>query len=197
MSAHRIARVVTLAAALVPLAGCAYLRDRGRDLTDVVDVKGGVGGYGLGAKVRATEFVGTGVGYGAVYDTTEKLGRPWYEGESGFIGLGIVGFDGQGRRLRPGEGFEISLLGLRVQNETAPRPWTWFRFGGEIVLPFVRGGLFVNLGEFVDFLAGLATLDPVCDDGLPLGTPLVVKERAGESRGEEPQRADQIPPDAK
>ena len=46
MTAHRSARLVTVAAILVPLAGCAYLTDRGRDFTDIVDVKGGAGGLG-------------------------------------------------------------------------------------------------------------------------------------------------------
>ena len=171
MTALRTARAVTLAAALVPLAGCAYLHDRGRDFTDVVDVKGGAGGIGLGVKARATEFVGTGVGYGATYDTTEKIGRGAYDTESGFGGLGFFVIDGKSGAC-PGAGYEISLLGLRMQRETFPWPWRWFRFGGEAVLPGVRGGLFVNLGEFVDFLAGLAGLDPVGDDGLALWSPL-------------------------
>ncbi len=189
MTAPRAARVLAAAAALLPLAGCAYLRDRGRDFTDVVDVKGGSGGIGLGVKARATEGIGTGVGFGAVYDTTEKLGRPWYDNESAFVGLGVFAMDGR-ISVCPGEGFEISFLGLRIQNETATRPWEWFRFGGEVVLPGVRGGLFVNLGEFVDFLAGVATLDPVGDDGLELGTPLEdVQEREREREREKPPPA--------
>src|SRR5262245_27744442 len=95
MTAHRRARLVAVAAAVVPLAGCAYLRDRGRDLTDIVDVKGGVGGVGLGVKARATEFIGTGVGLGAGYDTTEKYGRRWFDDESAFLGIGVFAIDGE------------------------------------------------------------------------------------------------------
>lgn len=193
MTAPRAARLLAAGAGLLPLAGCAYLRDRGRDFTDIVDVKGGVGGIGLGAKARATEFIGTGVGFGAVYDTTEKLGRPWYDNESAFVGLGFFAMDGQGG-VCPGEGFEISFLGLRIQNETVQRPWSWFRAGGEIVLPGVRGGFFVNLGEFVDFLAGVATLDPVGDDGLEIGTSLedVEAEERKKKYGSPPK--DETPP---
>lgn len=185
MTAHRVARVVTLAAALAPLAGCAYLRDRGRDFTDIVDVKGGAGGIGLGVKARATEFVGTGVGYGATYDTTEKIGRGAYDTASAFGGLGFFAIDGKSGAC-PGAGFEISLIGLRMQGETFPWPWRWFRFGGEVVLPGVRGGLFVNLGEFADFLAGIAGLDPVGDDGQPLLGPL--PRRGFEHEEEEPPK---------
>jgi hypothetical protein len=197
MTAHRGARVVSAAAALLPLAGCAYLSDRGRDLTDIVDVKGGVGGIGLGVKARATEFIGTGVGIGATYDTTEKFGRYAADSRSAFVGLGFAAIDGQSG-VCPGPGFEFSLLGLRIQDDTVIFPWAWFRFGGEVVLPGVRGGLFVNLGELVDFLAGIAGLDPVGDDGLPLGTPLgdylTPKHRAKEAP--EPPGEEQAP-DAK
>ena len=171
MTAQPAARVVTIAAVLVPLAGCTYLQDRGRDFTDMVDVKGGMGGYGLGAKVRATEAIGTGVGFGAVYDTREKIGRRVSCTDSALVGLVVFAMDGE-IGVCPGRGFEISFLGLRVQDETATRPWSWLRFGGEAVLPGVRGGLFVNLGEFVDFLAGIAGLDPVGDDRVTLWAPL-------------------------
>ena len=196
MTAHPAARLVTIAAILVPLAGCAYLRDRGRDFTDIVDVKGGAGGIGLGAKARATEFVGTGLGYGATYDTTEKIGRGAYDAESAFGGLGFFAIDGK-TGVCPGPGSEISLLGLRMQGETFGFPWRWFRFGGEVVLPGVRGGLFVNLGEFVDFVAGIAGLDPVGDDGQPLMGPL--PRHGFERRQEEPPEPPVQPdaPDAK
>ena len=185
MKPRRGARVVTVAAALVPLAGCAYLRDRGRDFTDIVDVKGGAGGVGLGVKARATEFIGTGVGFGAEYATTEKYGRRWFDSKSAFIGLGVFTLDGE---IGPclGSGAEISFLALRVSNETATRPWTWFRFGGEAVLPGVRGGLFVNLGELVDFFAGIAGLDPVHDDGLRIGAPLEEEPEREEKKKEPP-----------
>jgi hypothetical protein len=197
MDPRRGARIVTAALVLVPLAGCTYLRERGRDVTDIVDVKGGSGGYGLGVKARATEFVGTGIGYGAVYDTSEKIGRGSYEAESAFGGLGIVAIDGKSGSC-PGPGYEISLLGLRIQGETMPSPWRWFRAGGEVVLPFVRGGLFVNFGEFVDFLAGVAGLDPVGDDGLAFGTSLdEVKERDRERARNEPAPEADEKPDAK
>src|SRR5262245_56987796 len=120
MTAHRSGRLVAAALALVPLAGCAYLRDRGRDFTEIVDVKGGTGGYGLGVKARATEFVGAGAGVGAVYDTREKIGRPVSETESALVGLGVFTMDGR-ISVCPGRGFEIGFLGLRVQDETATR----------------------------------------------------------------------------
>jgi len=195
MTAHRAARVVTIATALVPLGGCAYLRDRGRDLTDIVDVKGGVGGYGLGAKVRATEGIGAGIGFGAVYDTTEKIGRRASDTESALVGLGVFTMDGR-ISVCPGRGFEIGFLGLRIQDETATRPWSWFRFGGEAVLPGVRGGLFVNLGEFVDLLAGIAGFDPVGDDGLSLWTPLEEEYDSAEREKPPEPPGEEQPPDA-
>ncbi len=44
-----------------------------------------------------------------------------------------------------------------------------FRLGGEIILPYLWGGLYLNLGELADFVCGLTTLDIAGDDGMPKG----------------------------
>lgn len=41
------------------------------------------------------------------------------------------------------------------------------RIGGAVFLPVVNGGLYLNLGEALDFLFGLASYDLMNDDGYP------------------------------
>ena len=50
-----------------------------------------------------------------------------------------------------------------------PPPLTRARIGGEVLAFPVIVGLYVNLGEIADFLAGFAGLDLAGDDGLPKG----------------------------
>jgi hypothetical protein len=42
-----------------------------------------------------------------------------------------------------------------------------FRIGGVVFLPGVSGGLFLNLGEVLDFACGVVGFDPLHDDGIP------------------------------
>jgi len=155
-------------------AGCApvgsYLRDRGMDASDIVDLKYGAGlNYGLGAKVEPVPFTGVGLGFGSPCDVTEWFGRrAWQMSHLNFIHIGFFGIESQG--LHNGNepcffGVQLPLYGDRVVELVDVREA--FRAGGEVILPFVRGGLYVNLFEIADFLAGWFGLDVAGDDGQP------------------------------
>ncbi|MBI1851928.1 MAG: hypothetical protein HYR85_16445 [Planctomycetes bacterium] len=53
--------------------------------------------------------------------------------------------------------------------EYEPPPIDRARFGVEVWLPLVRFGLYLNLGEVVDFVAGWVGLDSAQDDGIDKG----------------------------
>jgi hypothetical protein len=147
-------------------AGCAYARDRCLDLTDVVDLKYALGGRGIGAKVRASEIGGTGVGAGRYENVTEWIGRRTHHDWSDFFGIGVFGFD-RSRHLE-----EWYFTVCRIPRYSRNKPVEALRFGAELMLPFARGGLFLNVGEVLDFILGFATLDIADDDGLHPGAPL-------------------------
>lgn len=162
----------------VGAAGCAGTRDRLADLRDVVDLRGGAGGVGLGVKAHVTEYAGAVVGLASGYRETESFGRRTIEFRSDTFGLGAFGIDGPIGPC-PGEGAEIDCLGFRLP-AARPHPTSAFRIGGEVILPGVRGGFYLNPGELLDFFAGFAGADLADDDGLPRGAPL--DARASERR---------------
>jgi len=86
-----------LAAILLLTPGCAvgrYLGYRGMDLTDIVDLKYGVA-IGVGAKVEATQFIGTGAGAAALGYSREWFGRRSMELNGfAFLHLIAMGVDG-------------------------------------------------------------------------------------------------------
>ena len=162
--------------------GCAsverYARDRLMDMTDIVDFKYGVA-WGLGFKIELTLYFGTGLGIGLLDHTREWYGRhgtdftldreggplDWLDGT--FVQVGVVGTDGGS----PGNAAQsaITTLGFNVlllsADNSAPPMIDRWRFGGEVVLPAVIGGMYLNLGELWDFFAGVAGHDPAEDDG--------------------------------
>lgn len=174
-------------------SGCTYTTDRLRDLTDIVDVKGGARLHpGLGGKIEATDFIWGGLGYSKtgveffgrrrLVDSREQsdLIKSFdYPNTATEISLGIAGYEFGGAQC----GGAGSLFGINpvafahLYRQTlgshpeppslVSNPW---RIGGELWLFLVDGGIYLNVGEVVDFLAGLAGLDPAEDDGLPLGT---------------------------
>ena len=154
---------------LVATAGCSYTTDRLLDLTDMVDVRGGSGGFGLGVKVRATEFVETGLAAGGGYEEVEFYGRRRLDvPNSDVLQMLIVGYDKGGNISGSKVPWEINTFFFRGAKPWAP-PVSWWRFGGEIILPGVRGGIFLNIGEILDFILGFTTLDIAGDDGLGKG----------------------------
>lgn len=154
------------ACALVLLAsssGCAYLRDRALDLTDVVDPKFGYGGGGLGAKVEATTFVGAGLGLGQGWDDVEYFGREARSRPQTVVAqLVLLGADGVGG---PCSMDEFDLGFVNVMSEPPPAI-DRARFGGEVWLPLVHVGLYANAGELLDFVAGIFGADLAHDDGV-------------------------------
>jgi hypothetical protein len=178
-------RAACLALALATLLpACAsverYARDRLMDVTDIVDFKYG-DAWGFGFKIELTMYFGTGLGLGELEHTREWYGRhgtdftldkaggpmDWLEGT--FVQLGVVGTDGGA----PGNAAQsaITTLGLNVllisADNSAPPLIDRWRFGGEVVLPWVMGGMYLNLGELWDFFAGVFGEDPAEDDGQP------------------------------
>jgi hypothetical protein len=177
---RRAAGLALVLAALPP--GCAsverYARDRLMDVTDIVDFKYG-DAWGFGFKIELTLYFGMGLGVGELEHTREWYGRhgtdftlnkaggpmDWLDGT--FVQLGVIGTDGG----TPGNAAQsaITTLGLNVllisADNSAPPLIDRWRLGGEVVLPWVIGGMYLNVGELWDFFAGVAGYDPAGDDG--------------------------------
>lgn len=181
--------LAALALGFVLLPGCQYTRDRVYDLSDVVDVRVGLA-YGAGAKVEATRWHAVGLGYAWQPWTWEWFGRRAVEREQLFLHLGFGGWE-----VRSAHGSEHDrLYALTVDilqftrdardhggwrdrlpdhvQQTIPNrqpPWPRlidrFRFGGHLMLG-VDFGLYLNVGQLYDFVAGLVGYDPAEDDGL-------------------------------
>jgi len=124
---------------------------------------------GLGVKVRASEFLETGIAGGGGYREVVFYGRRKIDvPESDVLQLLIAGYDMGGDISGSKVPWEMNTFLLRGAKPWAP-PVSWWRFGGEVILPGVRGGLYVSLGEIVDFVLGFTTLDIADDDGLGKG----------------------------
>jgi len=180
----RAASAALLAALLLPAcaSGERWARDRLLDLTDTVDFKYGRA-WGFGVKLEATLYLGAGVGLGAVESSREWFGRraedfvldrqggpgAWFEGL--FAHAALVGVDGGSATSAGQSAINTVLLNVLLLSADADAPplidrW---RFGAELLLPEVTGGVYLNLGECWDWLAGLAGADPARDDGLRKG----------------------------
>ena len=170
------------------LPGCQYTQDRALDLTDMVDLKfsNPVGGsMGLGAKLEATQCLGAGLGIGKYGPTCEWYGRGHqYAEDQCFLHLYYLGWDGMdGARNHITN--SVNVIGINALPLVAwllehppaheqpgypflegnPQWISQFRFGGEVLLPFVNFGIYGNVGEVFDFVFGLATIDISDDDG--------------------------------
>lgn len=151
-----------------------YVKDRALDLSDIIDVKYGFA-VGIGAKVEASMYLGAGVGWATVYDCREWYGRrSVIIGEQTFLHLGLVGWDGTQELFDRGDDatdwYSVVLpinLGA-IDHPDNPALLQRWRFGGEVLLPFVQLGLYLNLGEVADFILGLATIDIAADDGMSM-----------------------------
>jgi len=157
---------------LVPEGG--YLRDRLEDAADILDYRVGTGGIGVGAKVEATDYTGVAAGAGVGYHGGETYGRGFQSDLMGpadkgyqFLGIfGLFGVDGPDLEYaHPGRNTQFSVMGIQIQD---PRPHTIdrFRLGGQVLLPGVEGGLYLNVGQVFDLVLGLFTLDIGNDDGV-------------------------------
>jgi hypothetical protein len=200
--------------------GCTQLatygEDRVRDLSDVVDVRYGVG-FGLGASVQCGETFSTGLGCSTEWYQREWFGRKSVEVRDGLFANGlIVGFDGDylqhvGGAVPRREGNTTGSRSLLIFKNSGHNPaWTgneeWFtqpggfmpdldtfRIGGAVFLPGVNGGLYLNAGEAIDFLCGLVTFDLMNDDGYPKFSMPAPREPAAPTQ---PEPAERAPPTA-
>src|SRR5262245_51932556 len=171
---------------LVLLPACAsierYARDRLLDVTDVVDFKYGEA-WGFGVKAEITLYLGTGLGLGVVESSREWYGRratdftldreggpgAWFEGL--FAHAGIIGTDGGSAGDAAQSALNtvfLNVLLLSGDSDAPPMIERW-RIGLEVLLPEVTGGMYLNLGELWDLLAGLGGGDPAEDDGVRKG----------------------------
>ena len=156
-----------------------FFVDRWNDLTDVFDVKFGYLGVGIGAKIQITDFVSVGAGFGCMSRQYEKYGSVWIrEDVPLFLHLLVIGADGsfdmEGVDLTVSSNkFEASVVGINLidlynthKYEKGKRisARNLIRVGGEVWLPGFSLGLYINLGEVVDLLAGLFGFDLMEDD---------------------------------
>ena len=182
----RAAVAALLLSAALTSGGCtsspAWGTDRLRDLTDIVDVRYGTG-LGFGVQVDALMLVGTGVGWSDVSWTRVWYGRHAVETSNRtFVGALVV--SSFGHYDYPGDPAKnwLNIVGLNITSlgpATASGDEAWFerdqgppiierlRPGVTLFLPGVHGGLYVNVGEVVDFVLGIFFLDISSDDGIP------------------------------
>jgi len=173
--------------------GCSalgsYGQNRLRDLSDILDVRYGTG-WGLGSQIRVL-WLETGFGL-----STESYYRQWFGRKSVEVRQGLfaqsvlVGIDGDLWRREPEDILGNSSTGVlsvlvvnvsvssSIFSGTGSEDWfkepegdpplmDSFRIGGVVFLPGVSGGLFLNLGEVLDFVCGIVGFDPLHDDGIP------------------------------
>ena len=168
---RRLAPLALIVLVAVLFSSCSsaltYMGDRALDLTDIVDLKYS-GAIALGARVEATIHFAPGLGLGGVGRATEYFGRRDDDDRGGsFLFLLVWGV----------ENFNLLHTNQTRQNflgfgaaEDYPPVISQFRFGGEIYIPGLNFGLYLNAGEVIDLILGFATIDLADDDGLPKGS---------------------------
>ena len=174
---------------LLATTGCGYARDRMLDLADIGSLKAGVG-LGLHAEAHVTEFVRLDTGgywWGHEWGVTESRGYHAYylgidtEAADSFPPAGTYGFpffigehNGQ---LRSGRGRNDTRLVVPSLKYFYVGPFSLpegkilrgarsetLHVGGQVDALILSVGAGIDLFEIIDFLAGLATLDPSGDD---------------------------------
>ena len=150
-----------------------YLERRWHDATDVFDLKYGCtwNSFGLGAKAEITNYIGAGVGVGIQELVYEQYGRHLSISEADFMHLGLYGVDGPGTENPPSHRTEFSVVGINCCQDERPPAFDRYRIGAELWLFNATGGVYLNAGQTIDFLAGLLMLDLAEDDDLPLDIP--------------------------
>jgi hypothetical protein len=189
--------------------GCAsvghYFEDRGRDLADIVDLKGGES-MGLGVKVEATLYLGVGLGIAEQGRSVEWYGRervrapvnPNKRFDGMFVHLivlggdtyrgGMHGWSDDPSWLKPGPPATYNSLNflalnmVALRNRIQPPFLDRFRFGGEVLLPEVQGGIYLNVGQILDFVLGIFTIDIGDDDRAGVVPEEEAPDEADESR---------------
>lgn len=169
------AATLLLLSSLMLFCSCSgvgeYLHDRLHDARDWMDFKYSLG-FGFGAKAEITDYVGVGAGAGAI-GRGPLEGREWYGRRVNhirhiFMHAVLFGEDGEDEQPQSRTLFFYSYP---VDGERLP-PRFRTRIGGEVLLPVITAGFYVNLLELADFLVGITTIDLADDDGVDLGTGL-------------------------
>ncbi|TET36515.1 MAG: HEAT repeat domain-containing protein [Planctomycetota bacterium] len=160
---------------VLAITGCSYVNKRLLDLSDIIIIKIHQG-YGLGVKVRASEFIGTQVGFCASVSWPTRLRDIEYMAPNfdHYIGLGFVGgvFTNE---LRPNmkwpndeDMFSTSInIGPFCiwDMETPLHRWADCSLGLFVVIGGITIG--VSPGEILDFAVGFSGIDIGNDDKDP------------------------------
>jgi len=183
MNTHTSIRRAVLAALALSCACQGYPLNRLLDLSDIVDLKYGPA-LGIGVKVEASDYLGAGVGF-ASSSADEWYGRRRTGSQTNsLLGVGVVSLDGP--IVEPDETSTYTILGFQSRG-TRPPVVSRARVGAELWLPGATGGIYVNLGELVDFVLGWFGADIAGDDGVEKGTLLDTghEDEAGRTAQEE------------
>lgn len=166
---NRLLPVLLLTGLTAP--GCAYVKDRGLDLAQTVDVAVGLS-EGLEFNLRATKLLQLGVGgYRGLYWVGVKDGLfdVWQEERSEF-GVGPLYvhevFRGDGTRLLDIRYPLFGDPGFReyANDLTHVSDRGWLDFGVTLNPVLFGVDLAISPVELVDFFAGVANYDPLQDD---------------------------------
>lgn len=194
-------RSVALMILLEALTGCSamsvYFRDRGLDLVDIVNIRGGFSTkrcwFNLGVKAEVTRYFGAPAGLHLSSRAWEYFGRRSVQfNDASGIGLGGIGYcmqnpvDPENAGLSVFNWMDFYIAGLtatKIAGEFIPEarrtdavPWHQrFRIGAALWLFPLDVGVFFNPVELIDFAAGIFGLDITGDDGMPLGNDLYVE----------------------
>ena len=112
----------------------------------------------------------------------EFYGRQLGKSDTFFLHSPLYGYDGP----RADPDVYVFTAGLSGCSGVYPLMERW-RFGGEVTLPFVSGGIYFNAAEVVDFFVGFFTFDPADDDALPFAEEMKdpwLEEEEEEIKGE-------------
>ncbi len=164
-------RTLPVAALLLLSCGCAYLKDRGLDLAQSVDLSLGFS-EGVDVNLRATKVLQLGVGsYHAPlwFGLKDGLLDGWQE-ERSEIGIGPLYlhevFRHEGSRLLDIRHPLFGDPGFREHSNdlTHLTDRGWLDVGGTLNLIFLGIDVSFRTAEFVDFLGGIADFDLLDDD---------------------------------
>jgi len=153
----------------ISLSSCAYLRNRGNDLVDVVTLSGERNYYG--AAVQAGPTIGLSFGGGKGYGLRSGVRGAYEYGEGNILLLGFKGLEIEPTRdLRNKSYIHGSYKDVfgdgKFKNSdkfNEGSKVSWYQLEVAAGLYFgIRAG--INLGELADFLCGLTTFDFLKDD---------------------------------
>lgn len=94
--------------------------------------------------------------------------------DQSFLHCALGGFDGsqevsdEGNDATDWYSVVLPINLSAIDHQAIPSRLQRWRVGGEIILPFAMGGLYLNFGELADFFTGLAQLDIAGDDGVSI-----------------------------